>query len=105
MGIHSSMATVSEDSYERIFGHKSTRISGLRERIVYSNIDKTSTFGKPVQRSHMSMAIHPSQVAEHSKLFPNIQLKQNSGGFFEPVTKSVQEAHRYAKSRGFEDMN
>jgi hypothetical protein len=51
------------------------------------------------------MAIHPSQVAEHNKLFPGIQLRKNEGGFFEPVTKSIQEAHRYAKVRGFEDMN
>jgi hypothetical protein len=51
------------------------------------------------------MAIHPSQVAEHVKMYPSIKLEQTDGGFYAPVTSSIQEAHKYARARGFEDVN
>jgi len=94
-----------KDNYERLFGHSGSKIDGGRETVIIGSSHNSTKTGRPMRREHRSMAIHPSQVAEHNKLFPNIELKKNKGGFYMPITTSLQEAHKYAKARGFEDMN
>ncbi len=100
MGIRSSMASLPDGEYERIFGH-----SCARNTADVASSRTSCRFGRPVKRVHRSMAIHPSQVAEHVKMYPSIKLEQTDGGFYAPVTSSIQEAHKYARARGFEDVN
>ena len=56
-------------------------------------------YGKPIEM--WSMAVHPSQVAEHRHLFPDI--KVTDGGL--PLITSLREKQDYMKARGWIDRN
>lgn len=52
-----------------------------------------------------SMGMHPDQVAEHKKLFPNIDVEKTPGGYYAPVAHSLAEKRAILKARKWEDKH
>lgn len=52
-----------------------------------------------------SLGFHPSQLAEHRKHFPNIEVTTVPGGMMAPVARSLAEKRRVLKDRGWTDRN
>ena len=72
---------------------------GVMERAVgleNPNIVRTEDYAKPLHSD--SLAINPSQIAEHKKLFPDIEIDSQG----RPVFKKYRQHDRYLEACGFD---
>jgi hypothetical protein len=59
-------------------------------------------YNKPVELLSMGFIADPSDVAEHRRRFPNVELREMQGSMV-PVVKSLGEKRAYLKAAGWAD--